>query len=239
MGKSKAKKNSAKKQLLKNLTSSSDKDFFSKILEMQEEERRRISRDLHDETGQMMIGLGASLNVIEKAIKNEDKEKALSLINESRELMKDISSRMKAMAFNLRPPTLDILGLSAVLREYFWQCCEANTIRIEFNENIKDVKLDEKLEITIYRIIQEAIYNVLKHSHASVVKVTLLLKEKNLELAVEDDGRGFNIEEYKENFSVTKMGLSGIAERVRIAKGEFTIESTRGKGTKLKISLPL
>lgn len=214
------------------------KEFYRKVLMLQEEERRRISRDLHDETGQMVIALGASLNIMEKALREGFTDKALILINENRKLIQEIATKMKSMALNLRPPTLDILGLSAVLREYFSQCTKSNSIRIEFNENLKDAKLNENIEITLYRIVQEAIYNVIKHSSANLVKVNFISAKDKLQLIIEDNGKGFNVEEYKREPVVTKMGLRGIQERVEILSGVFSLESTLGSGTKLVITLP-
>lgn len=214
------------------------KEFYRKVLMMQEEEKKRISRDLHDETGQIVIALGASLNIIEKELKKGNTEKALSLINENRKLIDEIASKMKSMALNLRPPALDILGLSAVLREYFSQCTTSNPIKIRFNENLKEAKLNENVEITLYRIVQEAIYNILKHSKAASVKVDLIFEDKKLKLYIEDDGKGFDIQEYSQKTDPSKMGLKGIKERVDILKGDFSIESMPYRGTKLTIILP-
>jgi signal transduction histidine kinase len=215
------------------------REFYKRVLIMQEEENRRISRDLHDETGQAVIALGASLNVIEKELKEGHIQKALTLINENRKLIQEIANKMKSMALNLRPPALDILGLPAVLREYFSQCTTSNPVRIEFNENIKDTKLNSNIEITLYRIVQEAIYNILKHSMAMKVKVDFIVAEKKLKLIIEDNGKGFDVKGYKEQFDVSKMGLRGIKERVDILNGAFFVESSPGKGTRLTVTLPL
>ncbi|PIU42433.1 MAG: hypothetical protein COS99_00285 [Candidatus Omnitrophica bacterium CG07_land_8_20_14_0_80_42_15] len=215
------------------------RSYYRKILIMQEEEKRRMSRDLHDETGQVVIALGASLNIIEKAVKEGNSKKALALIDGNREILQTIASKMKSMALNLRPPELDILGLSAVLREYFSQCTTSNPIKIEFNENIKDRKLDSNVEITLYRIVQETIHNILKHSMAKDVKVNLIFSERNLQLIIEDNGIGFNMEEYSKQYDITKMGLRGIKERLDILNGTFAVESEPNKGTKIKIVLPM
>jgi signal transduction histidine kinase len=212
------------------------KEFYRKILLLQEEERRRISRDLHDETGQMVIALGASLNVLERAVSDGFKDRALNVITDNRKLIQEIATKMKSMALNLRPPTLDILGLSAVLREYFSQCTKSNPVKITFNENIKDIKLDENVEITLYRIIQEAMFNVFKHSKAGAVKVDLFMTKDKLQLSIEDNGVGFNVKDLN-TMGFAKMGLRGIQERVAILKGAFNIESYEGKGTKLIIIL--
>ncbi len=162
------------RKISKSVQQAAIKEFYKKVLLMQEEERRRISRDLHDETGQMVIALGASLNVIEKELKAGRTKEALKVVNENRKLIQGIASKMKSMALDLRPPALDILGLSAVLREYFAQWTKVNPIRIEFNENSKGVRLNGNIEITLYRIVQEAICNILKHAEAIAVKVDLI-----------------------------------------------------------------
>ena len=120
-------------------------EFYRKVLLMQEEEKKRISRDLHDESGQIVIALGALLKAIEKELHNSNIDKALMIIDQQRDLLQEVAAKMKFMAFNLRPPALDILGLSATLREYFSQCTESSLLRIEFKENLKDIKLDETI----------------------------------------------------------------------------------------------
>lgn len=214
------------------------KDFYRIILLLQEQEKKKISMDLHDETGQIVITLGASLNVIEKELKDGNIEKALVLLDENRKQIKEISQRMKAMAVHLRPPALDILGLSAVLREYFSLCTKSQPIKIEFHENIKDIKIAEDIEITLYRIIQEAIYNIIKHSMATNTKVDLMLTEKEAQLVIQDNGKGFDVEKYNRQDDATKMGLRGIKERVTILNGSIFITSTPETGTKLVVILP-
>ncbi|MBC8473743.1 MAG: sensor histidine kinase [Candidatus Omnitrophica bacterium] len=217
----------------------SDKEFYKKVLIMQEEEKRKLSRDLHDETGQVVVALGALLNVIEKEVRDKRFENVMELITEGRGLIQEIANKMKIMAVSLRPPALDILGLPAVLRDFFSQCTKAASIKIEFNENMKDIKLNKDTEITLYRIIQEAIYNIQKHSMAKVAKINLICASSQLQLFIEDNGVGFDTEEYKKQYDVSKMGLRGIRERVDILNGTFSIDSAPNRGTKLTIMLPL
>ncbi|MBN3041269.1 MAG: sensor histidine kinase [Candidatus Omnitrophica bacterium] len=229
-----AKKTDKNKELDHN---TSTREFYRKLLIMQEEERRRISRDLHDETGQMVIALGASLNVIEKELRKDNIEKAFEVIDENRKLIQEIAQKMKTMALNLRPPALDILGLSAVLREFFSQCTKSNPVKIKFTENTKGAKLNDNIEITLYRIVQEAIYNILKHANADEIKVNLIYEDKKLLLLIEDNGKGFDLAGYLNQFDPTKTGLRGIKERLDILGGSFSIDSAQGSGTKLKIFL--
>lgn len=215
------------------------KEFYKKMLLMMEEEKRKISRDLHDETGQVVVALGASLNIIERELNAGRVKSAIKLISENRKIIQEIASRMKSMAFTLRPPGLDILGLAAVLREYFSQSTKSSSVKIEFRENLADTKLGEDLEITLYRIIQEAVYNTLKHSKAKKAEIDLMVGARGLQVVIKDDGEGFNVEEYAKQRDIAKIGLRGIKERVGILNGTFFIESAPGKGTSLKITLPL
>ncbi|MBD3263951.1 MAG: hypothetical protein GF375_02470 [Candidatus Omnitrophica bacterium] len=212
-------------------------DFYHKMLIAQEEEKKRISRDLHDEAGQMAVALAASMDIIEKEIKKGNSDKAFSLLKESRNMVQDIVFKMKSMALNLRPPALDLLGLSAALREYLSQCTKTNNIRIEFKENTKDIKFDERIEIALYRIVQEAICNAIKHAKASLVKIDLLLAQDRIKLIVEDNGKGFDVSGYRDNKDTNKLGLRGVQERVDAVRGYFAINSSE-KGTKLTIILP-
>ncbi|MFH1847841.1 MAG: sensor histidine kinase [Candidatus Omnitrophota bacterium] len=217
----------------------SARQFYRSILMMQEAEKKRISRDLHDEVGQVVVGLDAAFNLVERELRGGNIKRALELISESRKLVKEIAAKMKSMAFILRPPALDVLGLSAAMREYFGQCSKANPIKIEFNENMKEAPLPENVNITLYRIVQEAMFNILKHSQATKVKVDLLLEKDVLRLFIQDNGIGFDIEEHIRNFDAAKMGLRGIKDRVDLLGGSFTIESTPGKNTRVNIELPI
>jgi len=215
------------------------KEFYRKVLLLLEEEKRRVSRDLHDETGQIVISLGAALNILEKELKNGNIERALSIVNENRKMIQEIAEKMKSMVLNLRPQALGLLGLSAVLREYFSQCTKSTPLKIEFNENLKDAKIGEDIEISLYRIVQEAIANILKYAEATKVKVELFFAEKKLRLIIEDNGKGFDFEGYTKQRDLTKIGLVGIKERVSIFNGDFSVESGPGRGTKISITLPL
>ncbi|MFH1856495.1 MAG: sensor histidine kinase [Candidatus Omnitrophota bacterium] len=214
------------------------KEFYRKALLLQEEEKKKLSRNLHDETGQIVIALGAFFNVIEKKVKENDLDGALKTISENRKLIQEIAGKMKSMAYDLRPPMLDILGLPAALREYFSQRTKLEPIKIEFNENMEGTKLNDDVEIAVYRIVQEAIYNITKHSLAKNSKISLILTGDELYLKIEDNGKGFDVEEYYKRSYTGKMGLRGIKERVDILKGTFLLESEMDKGTRLTVILP-
>ncbi len=221
------------------LPEESAREFYRKTLALQEEEKKRISRDLHDETGQVVTALGAVFNILQRRLEEGKIQEALDIIRENRKLVQEITEKMKFMAFKLRPPALDILGLSAVLREYFSQCTSSNSIRIEFKENLKDAKLDENIEISLYRIVQETIYNVLKHAQADRVKVEFMFFNDTVQLVIEDNGKGFDVEKFEASVDISRMGLRGVRERVDLLNGTFSIHSLPGEGTKIQIQLPL
>ena len=216
-----------------------ESSFYKEVLMIQEEERRRISRDLHDEVGQVVVAIGATLSIIEKELKNNSIDKALEVIDENRKLIKEIAAKMKSMALTLRPPALDILGLPAVLREYFSQCTKSNPIKIQFSENSKGIKLVENIGISLYRIIQESVYNSIKYAQARKIKVDLIYSRQKLELVIEDNGKGFDVDGFFAQTDISKIGLRGIKERVSILGGKLLIKSIKDRGTKINVSIPL
>ncbi|MFH1790998.1 MAG: sensor histidine kinase [Candidatus Omnitrophota bacterium] len=215
------------------------KRFYGRILSLHENEKRRISRDLHDETGQIVIALGAKLNLIEKAIRDGNIDDARALIAENRDMISEIAVRMRAMALNMRPPAMDILGLSATLREYLSEITKSSNIKVEFNENLSGIKMDDDVEITLYRIVQEAMNNVVKHSNAGDVNVDLYHGDRNIKLIVKDNGSGFKITEVINDADPRKIGLKGIRERAHILGGVFDLKSEPGAGTRVEINIPV
>lgn len=216
-----------------------EKDFYREIFLRQEEEKKRVSQDLHDESGQTVVALTAALSILEKAIKAGEIEEALAEIEKNRRIIQEMASKIKSIALRLRPPALDMLGLAAVLREYFSQCTQLNPLKIEFNENTKGLKLNENIEIALYRIVQESITNIIKYSGASLVKIDLFLTGAKVQLVIKDNGKGFDLAEYQRQYDITKMGLRGIKERVDFFGGTFNIVSGPKSGTELNIVLPL
>lgn len=209
------------------------------IIIVQERERQRIALDLHDQLGQMSISLGAGFTLMERAIQKRSYDEAMRILADNKEMLKEFTDKMKDIAFNLRPLALDFMGPVSALREYFSQQTKRHALKIEFEENLENVQLDEEVAIVIYRIIQEALVNVLRHARATVARIRLHANKGVMALSIRDDGAGFDVKKVLGTRDVRKMGLSGIKERVDLLGGTLTIESGEGKGTSLLIQLPL
>jgi signal transduction histidine kinase len=215
------------------------REFSKKILTLQEEERRRISRDLHDETGQLSVSLGSALNIIEKEIEKKNLENALRVIKDAKAILTETTKKIKTLVLDLRPAELDILGLPAVLRELFSHYTKSYPLNIKFRENIGNIHIKEHIAITLYRVIQEAFNNVVKHAKAKNVKIDLLLKQGEINLVIEDDGIGFDTEAFFRETNLDKLGIRGMKERVDLLNGRFLLQSRPNSGTRINVTFPI
>lgn len=218
------------------------REYSKKILTIHEEERKRISRDLHDETGQLSVSVGSAFNVIEKQIQKGNIAKALETINEAKSILSDTIKRIKMLVLDIRPAELDILGLPSVFRELFSHYTKTYPLKISFKENIGITHINEQVSITLYRVLQEALNNIVKHADARSVRINLLIKSGSIELIIEDDGKGFEYDNYlKDASGMEKLGIRGMKERVDLLNGSFSIQSkpyNRG-GTRLTVTFPI
>jgi len=215
------------------------REFSKKILTIQEEERHRISRDLHDEIGQFSVSLGSALNVIEKEITKRNLDTALRVIKDAKILLADTAKKIRTLFIDLRPAELGMLGLPSVLRELFAHYTKSYPLNIKFKENIGSIRIKDEVAITLYRVIQEAFNNIVKHAKAKNVKIDLLLKAGEINFTIEDDGLGFNAEEFFKEANVDKLGLRGMKERVDLLSGKFFLQSKLKSGTKISVTFPI
>lgn len=215
------------------------REFSKKILTIQEEERHRISRDLHDEIGQFSVSLGSALNIIEKEIAKHNFDAALRLIQDAKNILAGTTKKIRTLFIDLRPAELGMLGLPSVLRELFAHYTKTYPLNIKFKENIGSIHIKDEVAITLYRVIQEAFNNIVKHARAKNVKIDLLLKQGEINLSVEDDGVGFDAEAFFKEANVNKLGLRGMRERVDLLNGEFFLQSKLRSGTKINVTFPI
>lgn len=215
------------------------RELSKKILSIQEEERHRISRDLHDEIGQFSVSLGSALNVIEKEITKRNLDTALRVIKDAKILLADTAKKIRTLFIDLRPAELGMLGLPSVLRELFAHYTKSYPLNIKFKENIGSIRIKDEVAITLYRVIQEAFNNIVKHAKAKNVKIDLLLKAGEINFTIEDDGLGFNAEEFFKEANVDKLGLRGMKERVDLLSGKFFLQSKLKSGTKISVTFPI
>ncbi len=215
------------------------REFSKKILTIQEEERHRISRDLHDEIGQLSVSLGSALNIIEKEIGKRNFDTTLRLIKDAKKILTETTNKIRTLFIDLRPAELDMLGLPSVLRELFSHYTKSYPLHIKFTENIGNIHIKDEVAITLYRVIQEAFNNIVKHAKAKNVKIGLLLKKSEINFTIEDNGVGFDADEFFKEANVGKFGLRGMRERVDLLNGKFSLQSKLKSGTKITVVFPI
>jgi two-component system, NarL family, sensor histidine kinase DevS len=204
------------------------RDSLRRVVAGQEVERRRLARELHDETGQALTSILLGLRALEDANTGVD-------VDELRELVVTTLQDVRRLAVQLRPKALDDFGLVAALERLAQTFSESSGIRVQLEASIGDQRLATEVETTVYRIVQEALTNVVKHAEASEVSILLVLREGTLTTVVEDNGGGFDPGQAGSD----SLGLEGIRERVALHDGRLTLESAPGSGTTLRVEVPL
>lgn len=207
-----------------------------------EDERKRITCELHDQSGQSLTALQFGLQTLRRCLETGNHDcvgLAQTLIDQTSQL----SDNLRSFASRLRPENLDQLGLISALEVEFREFARTYpqieiSYRLLRREDL-DNRLDERGELAIYRICQEALTNIAKHSQAGEVVVYLKIVVDKLVLQIEDNGRGFDAEAYWSDKHVRGIGLLGMRERVSQLGGRFDIQSSDGRGTRLTAELPL
>jgi two-component system sensor histidine kinase DegS len=203
------------------------------LIEGQEKERLRISREIHDGIGQMITAIKLSCESIDTASINsqEDKEK----FGYTKSLIQEVITELRQVSSDLSPTFLYDYGLFSAVNQLVINVSKISSINIKLNSNIQKNRFQSLVEITLYRIIQEAINNTLKHSQAKNLKINLILDAEFLELAIEDDGIGFNLTAN----SKTGNGLNNISSRSNLIGAHSSIIASPGKGFKINIQIPI
>jgi len=207
--------------------------YISKVLEAQEEERQRIARDLHDETIQTLLAIANSAETLVSADNNSEVKRNAAWI---RDITLSTADKLRRTSLDLRPSILDNLGLVPALR---WLVDRVNTecdIHARIIVNGVERNLSPQAEVTMFRIVQEALNNIKRHSKASEAVVTLGFNAEHLKMTIEDDGQGFPLPKEINSFaSRGKLGLIGMQERIKFINGTFQVRSSPGAGTLLSI----
>ncbi|MCJ7512768.1 MAG: histidine kinase [Anaerolineales bacterium] len=207
-----------------------------KVISAQEEERRRIARELHDDTSQALASLLIQLERMDSAIPAELDELKQRLAS-ARELTLQTMNGLRLLVADLRPLVLDDLGLVPAIRWYAKNRLEPEGIDVEFEADPDLPRLAPAVEIALFRIAQEAISNIVRHADASLVRLKLGCNH-DVSLMVEDDGAGFDDRLVQASPTGEHMGLFGIRERVAALGGRLEVASAAGRGTTLRVLLP-
>jgi two-component system, NarL family, sensor histidine kinase UhpB len=205
------------------------------VLTAQEEERQRIARELHDETAQSLTSLLIGLRVIEKL---KSPQEVLRRIADLRAQTARTLEEVRKLAVDLRPSALDDLGLVAALQGYTDEFARRSRANVEFHASGLEERLPDDVQVVVYRIVQEALTNVLKHADAGHVEVQVRRENGTVWASVVDDGQGFDVDAMLRSRE-RGLGLFGMRERVALVGGTIEITSRPGQSTRVAIQIPL
>lgn len=211
-------------------------EFGIKIIEAQEEERRRLSREIHDGPAQMLANVMMRSDLIERVYREGGIEAALAEIKSFKQMVRTSLYEVRRIIYDLRPMALDDLGLVPTLKKYLRTIEDYyKTVKITFI-NLKDERrLPANYEVALFRLIQESVQNALKHAEAAEIQVKLEISDNTATVVVKDDGKGFDPKKRKYN----SFGIMGMKERVDLLGGQFAISSKPGQGAAVIIQVPV
>ena len=209
------------------------------ILHVQEEERKRISRELHDELGQALAAINTHLALVQReCVGDQDAELRTGIADVEKVLVGAIE-RMHSFAKALRSAALDDLGLLPALRSYLKDYAERTGLLVRFERSAKDASLNAEQKTALFRIAQESLANVAKHAQATEVVVTLGFAEDKMQLRIKDNGKGFVVSQQRTAVEKNRLGLLGMQERARLVNGRCLVQSAPGCGTTVMAEIPL
>ncbi len=208
-----------------------------RVLMAQEEERKRISRELHDVVVQLLTGINVRLATLKKESSVTTREFSREISNAQRLVVKSVDI-VHQFARELRPAMLDDLGLTPALHSYLQNFTKESGVRVSLTAFKGLEKLNNTKSTVIYRVVQEALTNVGRHAQASRVEVCIRKLPASVSVSIHDDGQSFDVEQMWNSRKNQRLGLLGMRERVEMVRGTFRIESSPGQGTTILIVIP-
>jgi signal transduction histidine kinase len=211
------------------------RELSAKLLSLQDEERRRLARELHDSTGQML----AAMKMVLDEMRIEAKEpKFAALVNQSIELNDEMSRQLRTMSYLLHPPLLDEVGLPSALRWYTEGFAERSAIKVDLQVSEGFDRLPQEMEIAIFRVVQECLTNIHRHSGSPTASVRLNRTNDAVDVEISDTGQGIASDRVRGDRIVSGVGLMGIEERMRQFGGSVKVTSSEN-GTLVNAGIPL
>ncbi len=212
------------------------RDLSKHFVDVQEEERRHLARELHDEIGQVLSAVSVNLQALNEVID----VKSRSRLDESIEIVDRAITQVRNLSLDLRPSMLDDLGLISTLRWYADRHAQRAGLRLEFVADATGDRLPAELEIASYRVVQEALTNIVRHAKATHVRLELHQCDAALRLVIHDDGIGFDVTAVREGAAHgVSFGVLGMRERVELIGGQIEIDSKHDHGTTIHVSIPI
>jgi len=212
--------------------------FVRLLINSKEEEKRKIASALHDEIGTAAVVVNSLLGILKEDIKDGKKTAALKSVKELVKAFEDSVFKIKKVIFDLRPPQLEEVGLNSAVKDLVEGLAAAVPLNFHYTYNIDEdkAKMSDTVKITLYRAVQEAINNTLKHAGAKNIKIDFSEDTSNILLKIEDDGAGFKPGAVRGKKN--KLGLKGLKENLSYIGGTVKISSSRGKGTTIIVKCP-
>lgn len=221
------------------LQTAEEKRFLGiQVIQAQEEERRRVAREIHDGPAQMMANVVLRAEICERML-DLDTISVRKELQELKEMVRKSLIEVRQIIFDLRPMSLDDLGLVPTLRNYINHFQEKYKADIQFKVFGTIRRLEGSLEVAVFRVVQEALSNCAKHAEASLVMVQLEMTADRIRLQIQDNGKGFDVGSVLSNRKDGHFGLLGMQERIQLLGGDINFHSQPGRGTKIYISLPI
>ena len=213
------------------------RDLSSQVLHAQEEERKHISRELHDEVGQALTALNTNLGMLQR---NGTVDRVLlkKKIADTQVLVARTMETLHRFARELRPAMLDELGLLPALRSYLKDFAGRTGLQVRFAASAEAERLKDYQKTVVYRVVQESLANVARHARASRVTLSLRKLSGAFQVEIKDNGKGFALEQQLAAKGRKRLGLLGMRERVRLVNGRFAVKSRLGEGTAVSVEIP-
>lgn len=209
--------------------------LIAKLMTAQEDERKRISRELHDETSQALTSLMLTMRVLAEDAPNQEQKDALLL---GRDVAANILREVRDLAIELRPPALDDLGLVAAIERYSEKFASRHGLDIDLSTAGRQTSVDDQIAVALYRIVQESLNNVVQHSGATTVSIDITFQPEQIMVAIADNGRGISDADLIRAQKEHRLGLYGMSERVELLQGRLDIRQSAQGGTELFIAIP-
>lgn len=210
-------------------------DFGIRIIAAQEEERKRLSREIHDGPAQMMANVLMRSNLIDRTYREKGVEAALAELTDLKGTVRDALSEVRRIIYDLRPMALDDLGIVPTLKKYLSTMMEYNPgVDIQFLSYNNEKRISSDYEVAIFRLVQESVTNALKHAKCNSIIVKIEWTLNDINIIVKDNGVGFD----KQNVKDQSFGIIGMTERIELLKGSIDILSKIGQGTTVMFKIP-
>jgi two-component system sensor histidine kinase DegS len=210
-----------------------------KIILAQEEERKRVAREIHDGPAQTMANVVLRAELCEKLL-TTNRDEVTTELRDLKKVVKESLQEIRRIIFNLRPMTLDDLGLIPTVRRYIEELKVRENFNVQLEIHGEEQRLKNTYEVALFRLIQESLNNARKHAKANKIKVNINTTETDISVSISDDGKGFDLEKVmNEAVGKESFGLLSMKERIELLNGSLNIDSTIGVGTTITVCIPL